>query len=447
MNRPRVVILGGGFGGVYTAMHLEKLMPPGAIDLTLVSRENHFLFTPMLHEVAASDLDVTHIVNPIRKLVRRGVVVAGEVTEIDLQRKVVEVGHRGGAHQHIIPYDHLVIALGSVTNFFKLPGLDERALTMKTLGDALALRNRAIQLLEEAEFESSAVQRQHLLTFLVAGGGFAGVETLAALNDFLRESLQFYPHIKESDLRLVLVEPGPRLLPELDDSLGEYAARELSRRGVEVCIGVGVKAASEEGVELSDGETVAAHTIVWTAGTAGHPLLNQLPCARDRGRVLVNESLEVAEWPGVWALGDCALVPNSRTGKPHPPTAQHAIRQAKIAAWNIRASLRGEPRKRFEFQGLGQLAAIGRRTGVAQILGFQFSGFVAWLFWRSIYLAKLPRLERKVRVAIDWTLDLFFTKDIVQFQTSRSGGISDAPHLEPGEDPSLEYAPADAKPL
>ncbi len=436
----RVLILGAGFAGLEAARRLERALPREGLELTLVSRDNFFLFTPMLHEVAASDLDVSHIVNPVRKMVRRAAVLVGEVEHVDLPGRRVVVSHAGGGHRHELAYDHLLIALGSITNFFGLPGLEERAFRMKTLGDAIALRNRLIAQLEEADFECAAEDRRRLLTFVVAGAGFAGVETMAAVNDFVRESLRYYPRLREDEVRMVLVDPGAVILPELDPSLGAYAQAELGRRGVEVRTQTAVREVTDAGVRLGDGTLVPAATVVWTAGTAPNPLLASLPCTRERGRIVVDECLAVPEWPGVWALGDCALVPNPATGRPHPPTAQHALRQGRTVADNIAADLRGRPRRPFRFTTLGQLAAIGRRAGVANILGMNFSGFVAWVLWRSIYLMKLPRLERKVRVALDWTLDLVFTKDLVQLQTTASDATSQAPVSAPAAAPAEPVA-------
>jgi NADH dehydrogenase len=414
------VILGGGFGGVYAAIEFEKTLARDAdVDVTLVNRENFFLFTPMLHEVASSDLDMTNIVNPIRKLLRRVEFFHGEVVSIDLEQKQIRVIHGQTRHGHTLPYDHLVLALGSVTNFYNLPGLAERALTMKTLGDAIYLRNRMIAHLEEANFECAAALRKPLLTFVVAGGGFAGVETIAGMNDFLREALPFYPHLQAEMLRLVLVHSGQVILPELGEQLGRYAHEKLSARGVEIRTGVKVVELSDDEVCLSDGTRITSSTLVWTAGTAPNPLLATLPCQTKGGRVLVNECLEVPGWPGVWALGDCALVPDPLTGGSHPPTGQHALREAKAAARNVTATFRGTAKQPFRFKTIGQLAAIGRRTGVARILGFNFSGVIAWSLWRTIYLSKLPRIEKKVRVVLDWMLDLLFSKDLVQFQTVR----------------------------
>jgi len=414
----RVLVLGGGFGGLYAALELEKrLGGDPSIEVTLVNRDNFFLFTPMLHEVAASDLDLTDIVSPVRKILRRVNFFEGQVERIDLPAKQVTVSHGHDAHEHELPYDYLVLGLGSTTNFYGLPGLEERALTMKSLSDAVHLRNRLIAQLEEADTECAAARRDALLTFVVAGGGFAGVETIAGINDFMRDALRYYPRAAQIGARMVLVHPGAVILPELGDKLGAYAQRKLAERGIEIHTHARVDRVTDDTVTLSTGLTLPASTVVWTAGTSPHPLVRGLPCAMDRGRIAVNEYLEVDGWPGVWALGDCASVPNRRTGGTHPPTAQHALRQGTVVAGNVAAAIRGGRKQPFDFGGLGQLAAIGHRTGVAKILGFTFSGFFAWWLWRTIYLSKLPRFEKKVRVAMNWTLDLFFRKDFVQYLT------------------------------
>jgi NADH dehydrogenase len=412
----RILILGSGFGGLYTALHLEKkLRRYSDFELTLVNRENFFLFTPMLHEVAAGDLDVTHIVNPVRKLLRRTHFFNGDIKSIDLRERRVSVAHADDDHDHELSYDYLVLALGSVTNFYNLPGLVENSLTMKSLSDAIRLRSRLIKNLEEADFECACEDRSRLLTVVVAGGGFAGVETIASVNDFVREAIEFYPKLSEKDLRIVLIEATDMILPELGPELGAYARKKLARRGVKFLMNTAVKSVSDDEVNLSDGTSLKTNLLVWTAGVSPNPLLDMLDCSKERGRLVTNEFLEVPDYPGVWALGDCAAVPDQTTGKSCPPTAQHAIRQGKIAAHNILAAIRGSSPKPFEFKTIGALATIGRRTGVARIMGVKFSGFIAWWMWRTIYLSKLPRFEKKVRVALDWTLDLLFSKDLVQF--------------------------------
>ncbi len=420
----RILIVGGGFAGLTVAMELErKLGRDPSVEITLINRENFFLFTPMLHEVAASDLDLTTIVNPVRKMLRRVNFLAGEVEQIDLEQKRVIVSHGFDHHPHTLEFDFLVFGLGSVTNTYGLPGVQEHALTMKSLGDAMRVRNRVIAHLEEADSDCCG-KTDSLLTFVVAGGGFAGVETVAAINDFVRRAVRSYPHLTGDLLRVILIHSGPVILPELEESLGVYAQKILAARQIEIRLKTKIESFSGEAIRLTDGTMIPTNMLVWTAGTSPNPLLETIPCAKEGGRLLVTEFLELQSWPGVWALGDCSAIPDGRTGKFHPPTAQHALRQGKIAAHNVIAFIRGTEKKRFDFSTIAQLATIGRRTGVANILGINFSGFIAWWLWRTIYLFKLPRFEKKLRVALDWTLDLIFSKDLVQFLDIRAPMLS-----------------------
>ncbi|HYC78152.1 MAG TPA: NAD(P)/FAD-dependent oxidoreductase, partial [Planctomycetota bacterium] len=421
----RILVLGGGFAGMYAARRLEKRLGKRRdVEITLVNRDNYFLFTPMLHEIASGELDVTHIVNPVRKLLRRTRFFDGDVHAIDLDRRVVSVSHGREEHPHELPYDHLVLALGSVVNTYGLPGLESRALPMKELGDAIRLRSRLIESLEEADFECCPKVRERNLTLVVAGGGFAGVETVASAHDFLEQARAFHPRLRRAKLRVVLVHSGAEILPELGPALGAYARRKLAERGVEVILGAKVAAQDADGVTLADGRRIPTHNLVWTAGTAPHPLLKTLPCALDRGRIAVDATLAVPGRPGVWALGDCAAVPDPSGGL-CPPTAQHASRQGTTVADNVASAVvgRGAPRP-FAFKTLGLLASLGRRTGVARIFGLNVSGFPAWWLWRTIYLFKLPRFEKKFRVMLDWTLDLVFAKDLVQFHSVRRSLIA-----------------------
>jgi len=408
----RVLILGGGFGGIYAAIELERAL--GArldISITLVTRDNYFLFTPMLHEVAASDLEMNTIVNPLRKMLRRVKTFTGNIETINLERRCVAVTHGFDRHAHELSYDQLIIALGSSTNFFGLPGVQDAALTIKTLDDAIELRNRLITHLEEANSECAAGERQPLLTFVVVGASFAGVETLGGINDFVRDAIRFYPNLTPEFVRTILVSSDEFILPELGKKLGAYAQRKLAARGVEIITRARVTGVRGGIVGLSDGRTIPTTTLIWAAGNAPNPLVADLPVPKSGGRILVNEYLEVKEFPGVWALGDCASIPDRKTGGCYPPTAQHAIREGRCAARNVAAEIVGGKRKAFGFSTLGRLAAIGRRSGVANVFGLNFSGFPAWWLWRTIYLFKLPRLEKKMRVALDWTLDLCFAKD------------------------------------
>ena len=426
-GKRRILILGGGFAGTYTALHLERRLR-GAPDaeVALIARENFVLFTPMLHEVAGSDVAVTDIVQPLRKMLRRTRILVAEIEAIDLEKRQVRIAHTGLPGSYEVGYDQLVLALGAVTNFYRIPGLEEHALTMKTLGDAILVRNRTIDALGVADNQLDPAQRRKTLTVVVAGAGFAGTETAGAVNDLLRESMRFYKNLSEEMLRVVLVDPGEHILPELGERLGRYAKERLGRRGVEVHTKTGVKGFDGDEVLLDGGVRIATRMLIWTAGITPPPLLGGLPCKTERGRVVADECLRVPDWPGVWALGDCALVPDAlQPGKFCPPTAQHAIRQAAVLAGNVAAALRGGPAQPFRFKIIGLLATIGRRTGVAEILGFRFSGILAWWLWRGIYLAKLPGFQKKVRVMVDWTLDLFFSKDIVQLPTLRSPTLSE----------------------
>jgi NADH dehydrogenase len=439
----RILILGGGFAGAYTARHLEKRLgrDPG-VEVALIARENFVLFTPMLHEVAGGDVAVTDIVQPLRKMLRHARVGIANIEAIDLLKKQVRITHADLPNPVDVTYDQLVLAVGAVTNFFNTPGLEEHALTMKTLGDAILVRNRVIDALELADNQIDATARKTTLTAVVAGGGFAGVETVGAINDFFREGMKSYPHLKEDMLRVVLVHTGEVILPELGESLGGYAQKKLAQRGVEIRVKTKVTAYDSKEATLDDGTKIPTRMLIWTAGTTPSPLVSSLPCALQRGRVLANECLQVPDWPGVWALGDCALVPDPfHPGKFYPPTAQHATRQAAVLADNIVAVMRGQAPRPFRFKILGLLASIGRRAGVAEILGIHFSGIIAWWLWRGIYLSKLPGFQKKVRVALDWMLDLVFSKDIVQLPTLRSPTMSAA---EDSSVPARGNKPANA---
>jgi len=427
LAKRRILILGGGFAGAYAAHYLEKrLGSKSEVEVALISNENFMLFTPMLHEVACADVSVTDIVQPLRKFVKHSRVAVVEVEAIDLEKKQVRLKRSDLGRSIDVTYEHLVLALGSVTNFFHTPGLEEHALTMKTLGDAIVVRNRVIDALELGDNQLIEEERKKTLTMVIAGGGFAGVETAGAINDLLRESKPFYRNLTEEMFRVVLVHPGEVILPELSESLGRYAQKKLGDRGVEIRLKTRVKSFDGEEVVLNDGTKIPTRMLVWTAGTTPTPLLSMLQCKLDRGRVVANEYMQVPGWPGVWALGDCAVVPDVLLpGKICPPTAQHAIRQAAVLAKNIAGALRGKPPQPFKFKMLGMMAAIGRRAGVVEILGMKFSGVLAWWMWRFIYLAKLPGFQKKVRVALAWFLDFVFSKDIVQLPTVRESTMSE----------------------
>jgi NADH dehydrogenase len=444
-----VVILGGGFGGVSTAKSLEHLFGADqSVELTLVSETNALLFTPMLAEVAGGSLEPTHISTPLRTSLRRTRVMRGKASQIDLERRRVTVLCDCSATE-TLTYDHLVLALGSVSNYLGLENVQRRAFDFKSLIDAIRIRNHVIDMFERADREPDKTIRQEILTFVVAGGGFAGVELAGALNDFGRGMLADYPSLRPEDLRVILVHPRERILPELSEKLAAYALERMRERGVvfklNSCLtdarpgAVMLKPMSGAGeargrqaeagnnassIERShqEDEEIPAQTLVWTAGTASNPLLKRLPVERDkRGAVIVDSTLAVRNFPGVWALGDCAAVTDAKTAKPCPPTAQFALRAARTLAKNIHASVHDKPLTPFHFDSLGALCVVGHQTACAELTvpfartkSVTFSGLIAWIMWRAFYLAKLPGLERKARVLVDWTMELFFPRDIVQ---------------------------------
>ncbi|MBX9579050.1 MAG: NAD(P)/FAD-dependent oxidoreductase [Gemmataceae bacterium] len=435
----RIVILGGGFAGVTAACRLERHFGRRAeVQVTIVDAENFSLFTPLLPEVPSGSLQAKHIVYPLRAALRRTAVRQAEVRHIDLDGRVVVAAHCAKCHEAPLPYDHLVLAFGGATNFFGLPGLAEYARTMKSLADATALHAHLIDKLEHAELEDDPAARRGLLTFVVAGGGFAGVETAAQVNDFVRAAGQFYPRIDPTAVRVVLVHSGPRVLPEVSEKLSAYALGQLGRRGVEVRLGTRVKGATADRVALSTGEELACHTLVWAAGVAPHPLLAALDLPKGAGgRVEVDACLRSVGRPEVWALGDCAAVPDLAREGVCPPTAQHALRQGKVVADNVAAALAGGDPTPFKYKPLGLMAGLGRRSAVAEVMGLRFSGFFAWWLWRTVYLMKLPGFERKVRVALDWTLDLFFARDIVYLRSLHTtGGAAAVPVNVPDPHPA-----------
>src|SRR5713101_4621189 len=424
--KTRIVILGGGFAGVTTAEHLErKFGADPSVSMTLVSDTNALLFTPMLAEVAGSSLEATHITSPLRTSLHRTTVIRNKVAEIDLQKRCVRLAQdiplasqallTGKPEGHEVPFDHLVLALGAVSNYLGLQNVKAVAFDFKTLGDAIRIRNHVIDMFERAEDEPPSPARQAMLTFVVAGGGFAGAELAGALNDFARGMLAYYPHLSPEEVRVILVHSRDRILPELSEELAAYALERMAARGVIFKLNTRVADARRGAVILNPHEEIHTETLVWTAGTTPNPLIQTLPIERDkRGAVVVDKTLAAPGHAGVWAVGDCALVIDAQTGQPCPPTAQFALREAATLAHNIHASVRGQPLKSFHFASLGALCVVGHQTACAEIKGFRFSGLFAWFLWRGIYLAKLPSLERKVRVLVDWIVELFFPRDIVQ---------------------------------
>jgi NADH dehydrogenase len=397
-----ILVAGGGFAGSYVARLL------GGRGCTVISRENFMLFTPMLPEAASGTLEPRHVVVPLRMMCPKAELILGRATSLDPDARVL-TAFDAEARVREVEYEHLVLALGAVPRTLPIPGLAEHGLGFKDLADAIHLRNHVLRELEAAAAEPS--QAQPHLGFVFVGAGYAGVEALAELADLVRDALRFYPSLRGVPQRWVLVDAAPKILPEIPARLGEYAARELAARGVEVRVSTTLEAVEEEAVTLSGGERIPAHTLVWTAGVRPNPLLAGLGLPLDdRGRVVVDETLRVAGRDDVWALGDCARVPNAATpGAFDPPTSQHALRQARRLARNLRG-----PAKPYRYRMLGQVATLGRHKGIAEVLGLRFRGFPGWFLTRTYHLYQLPLLSRKLRVVVDWTTALFFRRDIAE---------------------------------
>lgn len=438
-RKKRIVILGGGFGGVYVAVYLGKLFSSRElkkIEIVLVNRENYIVFQPLLPEVISGSVQLNHVIAPIRRMAPKARLYTREVESIDpiARRVTLSPGMRPTTVS--FQYDHLVIAMGTRLDDSKIPGMREHASPFKYLSDALHLRNQLVRALEEAETESDPEIRRRLLTFVVAGGGFSGVECIAEMNDFLRDAVRAYHNISEEDLRLILLQRGNRILPELTESLATFAQKLLVKRGVEIRLGVDLKAVTARAVIVEDRatgktQTIATRTTVATVPAGPHPLLNSLPFPQEKSRITVDQDTQVAEWPNVWAIGDCAAI-KQIDGQISPPTAQHALQQAKTCAQNIVASFRGAPRKIFKFTGLGKLGSLGRRSAVAEIFGVRLKGILAWLLWRGIYATKFPGLDGQLRLVVDWILDAFLPRDITQLRLFHEQDVH-REHFEKGE--------------
>jgi NADH dehydrogenase len=438
-SKKRILILGGGFGGVYTALHLGKFLTAQEleeIEIALVNRENYMVFQPLLPEVISGSVELNHVIAPIRRMAPKASLYTRDVESIDPQNRVVTLAP--GIRRAPLPlaYDHLVIAMGTQLDYSKIPGMREHAHPFKYLGDALYLRNQLVHSLEAAEAETDPDLRRCLLTFVVAGGGFSGVECIAEMNDFLRDAVRNYHHIQESDLRLILLQRADRILPELTESLATFAHRLLVKRGVEIRLGAGLKEVSAESAVIENKgtktvETIPTRTTIATVPAGPHPMLVGLPFAQEKGRIVVDQQTEVPDWPGVWALGDCAAI-QQVDGQTSPPTAQHALRQARTCAENIVASIRGRPKKIFKFTGLGKLGSLGRRSAVAEVAGIHLKGLIAWLFWRGVYVTKFPGLDGQIRLLADWILDAFLPRDITQLRLFHEEDVH-REHFEPGE--------------
>ena len=408
----RILVLGGGFGGVATVRHLERVLRRHTdVEITLVSRENFFVLTPLLFEACSGRLELRHCAQPIRAALRRTRFIEATVESVDLERQLVRaVGAEGSAYG--MPYDHLVVALGASTNDRLIPG-SSKALTFKTMADALVLRNHLIGCFERADAAAEAAQRRECLTVVVIGGGLVGVELVGELTAFADDVLRFYPRIRRDEVCFRLFEAGSRILPEIDATLAATAARVLQRRGVDLRVSTAVRSIEAGRVRLQN-DTIDAGTIVLTAGIVPSAVASAIPVLRDqRGRIAVDATMRSRSHPQLWALGDCAAIPGP-DGRPYPALAQHAVREARHLAWNIRAVIDGRDPAPFMFRSLGTMASLGHTRAVARVGGVRLTGVIAWWVRRTYYLFQMPRWDRRLRIVLDWTVALFFRPDITR---------------------------------
>jgi NADH dehydrogenase len=445
--RRRVVILGGGFGGVFTAKHLQR-RAAGGVEILLISRHNFFVFQPLLPEIAGGSINPGDGVTPLRRFLPGVAVMVAEVRGIDLGAKTVQVTLGRDSGITTVPYDELVIALGQVVDLSRTPGLADRALVMKDVIDAFHIRNQVLGCLEDADVTTEPRRRLSLLTFVVIGGGFTGVETIGEMQELIRKSLSYYPNIRPDEIRTILIQHDARILPELPEHLAAYATEQLRQRGIEIRLNTGVTAATPAGIETGSGSPIDAETVIAAIGNAPSPLLRSLPLALEHGRIVVDRCMRAQGQVDVWALGDDARIPLGDPDGDHvayaPPLAQFAYREAKVLARNILAHLEGRPLSSFEYRSLGTMAALGGRRGVADIMGVRISGFPAWVAWRLFYLGLLPGGATRLRVAADWLLDLLVSRSIAEIRASQFARrqvrfLAGDLVIEPGVDPGGVY--------
>lgn len=425
-NKKKIVILGGGFAGVECTKKLESEFGKNLeIEIVMISEDNFLLFTPMLPQVASGMIETRHIVLPIRTICKKTKFYEGRIKNIDPYGKLVTLWGTRDKRSISIHYDFLVVALGSETNFFGMADVEKNAYTMKTLNDAVVLRNRIIDMLEQAENETNPILRKSFLNFVVVGGGFAGIETAGELMDLLLDARKHYPTIHKKDLKVIVLEALGVILPGFNKKLADFAKDKMVERGIDIRLKtavtsfdgneVTIKSLDEnpnDSIDTSKINSIITKTLIWTAGVTPVNTIKRSMFKTDKGKIIVNDYLEVSEFPGVFAIGDCALHIDPKTERPIPPTAQIAEAQAKIAAKNLISLIKNSKKEKFVYHSKGQMAIIGKRSGIATFLGMNISGFWAWLIWRNIYLSKITTFDKKTRIFIDWTIDLFFDRDI-----------------------------------
>ena len=424
-NKKKIVILGGGYGGVECTRKLEKYFrDDDNVEIILISEDNFLLFTPMLPQVAAGMLATRHIVMPIRTIIKKTTFYEGRVKNIDPYGKIVNLWGTSEKRGVSIHYDFLVVSLGSETNFFGMSDVEKHAYTIKTLNDAMTIRNRIIDMLEQAENEPNPILRKSLLNFVIVGGGFAGIETAGEIMDLLIDARKYYPNISRDEIKVFVLEALPNILPGFSEKLAKFAHQLLTKHGIEIKLKTTVTSFdgyeimmkkiddNPDNKEISEREVIQTRTVIWTAGVTPVNTIKRSMFKTERGKIIVNDFLEVMEFPGVFAVGDCALFVDPTTERPFPPTAQLAEAQAKSAAYNLHSLIKNQKMKKFEYKSKGQMAIIGKRNGVASFFGMNISGIWAWALWRNVYISKIPKWDKRLRVLLDWTIDLFFDRDI-----------------------------------
>ena len=428
-NKKRILILGGGFAGLECTRKLESYFKNDVnVEIVLVSEDNFLLFTPMLPQVASGMIETRHIIMPIRTLCEKAIFYEGKIRNIDPYGKIINLWGTGEKRGLSLHYDFLVLALGSQTNFFGLTSVEQNAYTMKTLNDAVMLRNRIIDMLEQAENETDPIRKKSLLTFVIAGAGFAGIETSGELLDFVLDATKYYPNIQRKDLRVIVVEALSGILPGFTEKLARFAKEKLVKRGIDIQLNTAITSFDGDEIivkELKDSNdksemrSILTRTLIWTAGVTPVNTIKRSVFKTERGKIIVSEFLQIPEYPEVFAIGDVSQIIDPQTQKPYAPTAQTAEAQGKIAAYNLQAMIRNKEKKKFDYKPRGQMAIIGKRSGIASIFGINVSGFWAWWLWRNVYLNKIPKFDKRFRVWMDWFVDQFFDRDISRLKILR----------------------------
>ena len=447
-NKKKIIILGGGFAGVECARQLEsEFGDDPEIELVMISEDNFLLFTPMLPQVASGMIETRHIVLPIRTICQKTKFYEGRVKNLDPYGKLVTLWGTGDKRSISIHYDFLVVALGSETNFFGMADVEKNAYTMKTLNDAVMLRNRVIDMLEQAENETNPILRKSFLNFVVVGGGFAGIETAGELIDLLLDARKYYRTIHKEDLKVIVLEAMGEILPGFNKKLADFAKDKLIERGIDIRLKKAVTSFNgnevttksldetpKDSIDQSEIESIITKTLIWTAGVTPVNTIKRSMFKTEKGKLIVNDFLEVPEFPGVFAIGDCALFVDPKTNRPFPPTAQIAEAQAKMAAKNLISLIKNSEKEKFVYHSKGQMAIIGKRSGIATFLGMNISGFLAWLIWRNVYLSKIPTFDKKTRVFLDWVIDLFFDRDISRLKLMKREAEKEYKELDEVDD-------------